>query len=375
MDSVRDTSTVAESVEAGADSTGHRELRRVLRTGLVTLAIGFTGAGTWLAAVRYEPSQPEESSLPLGGVFSPSAATFDISNAVISRDEILRGGPPKDGIPSLTSPQFLEPEETGILQDEDRVIGVVIGNDARAYPLKILDYHEAVNDRIGDRPIVVTYCPLCDSSAVFDRLIDGREVELGISGMLYNSNVLMFDRGEDGEESLWSQMMTQAVSGPLVERRLKLLPLEVTTWADWKIRHPQTMVLSEETGHQRDYGRRPYSSYFSSDRLMFPVFSLNQAVGTVVPGLVDDRLPKKTPVLGIRVGTATRAYPVSGFRESDGPVRLQETLGNSSFDMIYSPKSNSLRVENADTEVETMYAFWFAWAAFHPETELYSLQP
>jgi hypothetical protein len=166
-------------------------------------------------------------------------------------------------------------------------VGVVFGKTAKAYPLKILDYHEAVNDRGGDVPFAVTYCPLCDSAAVFDRRTNDGVIEFGISGLLYNSNVLLYDRRKDGKQSLWSQMMTNSVAGPRVGKSLQTLPLELTTWADWSARHPKTEVLSTETGHHRDYSRSPYASYFGDDRLMFPVKPL------------DKRLPLKSRVLGV----------------------------------------------------------------------------
>ena len=244
------------------------------------------------------------------------------------------------------------------MQPADQVVGVALGDEAKAFPLKILDYHEAVNDDVGGVPVAVTYCPLCDSSAVYDRRHGDRVREFGISGLLYNSNVLLYDRQHDPiSESLWSQMRSQAVAGASVQERLKKLPLEVTTWSDWLKRYPHTTALSTNTGHGRMYDRRAYRTYFASPRLMFPV----------EPS--DERLPAKTPVVGVSVGDVHRAYPITAF--DDDPVRLEQQLAGKFFAMVYNPASRSIRIEQAAEGVEWMYAFWFAWAAFHPQTEIW----
>ena len=183
--------------------------------------------------------------------------SFDLASLIVPANEVHSGGPPKDGIPALTNPRFIAASEATYLRPDERVIGFASGEEARAYPLSILNYHEIVNDRVGDLPVAVTYCPLCDSCAVFDRRTELGEREFGVSGLLYNSNVLMYDRGGQ-PESLWSQVMTRGISGPAARRPLTALPLELTTWIEWRSRHPETSVLSSETGHRRDYRRSPY---------------------------------------------------------------------------------------------------------------------
>jgi len=281
---------------------------------------------------------------------------FDLSQATIPADEIHAGGPAKDGIPALTDPRMIPAEDGSYLAGSDRVIGVLLGGEARAYPIKILNYHEIVNDSIGGRPVAITYCPLCDSAAVVDRR-EGSEIrEFGVSGLLYNSNVLMFDRNAK-VESLWSQMMTEGVSGPAARQRLTTMPLELTTWTDWRTRHPQTEVMSIDTGHDRDYQRNPYDFYFSNPQdLMFPV---NQT---------DGRLPPKTPVLGVWTDDTARAFPLSAF--DDNNVTLDDELGGRRFSLVYSPTAKSLRIEHADDGVQWVYSLWFAWYAFHPDTDL-----
>ncbi|MDZ7685377.1 MAG: DUF3179 domain-containing protein [Gammaproteobacteria bacterium] len=188
-----------------------------------------------------------------------SAATkngFELEDPLIPVDEIISGGPPRDGIPAINEPTFVDPDEAGFMDEDDRVMGVVIDGVARAYPIKILNWHEAVNDKISTQHFIVTYCPLCGSGMVFASNAgkDGRLV-FGISGLLYDSDVLLFDRNT---ESLWSQLMGKAVSGPLKGTDLPQLPARHTTWGDWLERHPGSQVMSTETGFGRSYERSPY---------------------------------------------------------------------------------------------------------------------
>jgi len=283
--------------------------------------------------------------------------SFDLSGAVIPRNEIRSGGPPKDGIPALSDPQVLRSQDAGYLNDADRVAGVSIGEEARAYPLKILNYHEIVNDKLGGAPIAVTYCPLCDSVAVFDRRVGNRTIEFGVSGLLYNSNVLMYDRG-GRPESLWSQVAAQGVSGPGARTALKALPVELTTWQDWQSRHANTTVLSDRTGHARNYQVNPYQRYFAGRGLMFPVRPMN------------NRLPAKSLILGVWSDGKARAYPLSAF--GNASTSLEQELDGRQFNLLYDHDNRSLRVAESDEGLQWMYSFWFAWYAFRPHTEVFS---
>ncbi|TWU08918.1 hypothetical protein CA54_41570 [Symmachiella macrocystis] len=277
---------------------------------------------------------------------------FDLSHVTVPANEIRDGGPGKDGIPALSDPNFLEAADAYYLQGEDRVIGFVSGDEARAYPLKILMYHEIVNDRIGDVPLAVTYCPLCDSAMVFDRRTPLGERAFGVSGLLYNSNVLMYDRS-DMAESLWSQLQTKGISGPASKLTLKTLPLELTTWQDWRSRHPMTKVLSTDG---RYYGRDPYAGYYDRPQLMFPVQPMS------------DKLPTKARVLGVWTANTSRAYPESIF--SKERTRIEEQIDGKKIVINFDPQSRSLRVVQADEGVQWLYSLWFAWYAFHPETSV-----
>jgi len=306
-------------------------------------------------------------SLLLGGrrrrprrtrTFTPGNG-FNLKNATIPKKEILRGGVPKDGIPAITQPRLIAGSKARYLKKSDRVIGVVINGQARAYPLRILIYHEAVNDRIGQIPYAVTYCPLCDSAAVFDRRGPVGEMKFGISGLLYNSNVLLYDRRKNQKESLWSQVMAQGISGPRAKQQLKTMPVELTTWNDWQARHPDSKVLSTRTGYRRDYSRTPYGRYFTTDKLMFPVSK------------TDKRLKNKVPVLGVWTARAARAYPITEFQKPGAAREIDQQLDGRKFRLAYNRQAKSLRVVKADEGLSVMYAFWFAWYALHPKTELY----
>lgn len=289
-----------------------------------------------------------------------SVIPFELEGSLVPQEEIRSGGVPKDGIPAITRPQFLAAEQAVYLQPSDRVIGVEVEGSFRAYPLRILNFHEIVNDQFGEKAIAVTYCPLCDSAAVFDRGTDAGSREFGVSGLLFNSNVLMYDRETD---SLWSQMMSTGITGKEKQQPLRNLPLELTTWADWQARHPESEVLSTETGFPRNYSRSPYEQYFASPRLMFPAQP------------EDRRLPAKSPVLGLWTDSTALAVPLGLFAEAKEPLEISVQLGNATVRLLYQPASHSLRVVEADDGVRWMYSFWFAWYAFHPQTELHEAQP
>jgi hypothetical protein len=280
-----------------------------------------------------------------------------LRKATIPRNEIRSGGPPKDGIPALSNPPLVKASEADFLDATDRVIGVEIGEETRAYPIRILNYHELVNDRIGDVPFLVAYCPLCDSAAVFDRRTPIGEREFGVSGLLYNSNVLMYDRGGQ-PESLWSQMLGEGVSGPAAGKKLKTLPMELTTWQKWKTRHPETRVLSAQTGHSRDYRRSPYERYFNTPNLMFPVRPL------------DQRLPAKTPILAVWTDDGkSNAHPIQT-GNADAAFAQDYALGGHAYTVAFDPRTDTARVTASDDGVHWMHSFWFAWSAFHPETKI-----
>ena len=187
---------------------------------------------------------------------------------IIPLEKIRSGGPPKDGIPSIDTPEFTEASQEYHVSDSDTVLGLEINGDVRAYPLSILVWHEIVNDNVGGVPVAVTYCPLCFTNQVFERVIDGQEVEFGTSGKLYNSNLVMYDRLTN---SYWSQALGKAIVGELAGYELSTIPFDVIKWGDWKSLHPDSVVLTTNTGHIRAYGVDPYGNYYTETRILFPV--------------------------------------------------------------------------------------------------------
>ena len=290
---------------------------------------------------------------------SPAAAAdylgFDVANALVPAGQIVRGGPPRDGIPSIDRPEFIAPDKARYMRDDDLVVSLTVGGQTRAYPLRILVWHEIVNDTIGGQPVAVTYCPLCGTAMVFDRRYDGRELTFGVSGLLYQSDVLMYDRQT---ESLWSQLGLKAVAGRMAGQELAWLPAEHLTWKAWREKYPDGRVLSTRTGHDRDYDNLPYGGYEKTPRTMFPV-----------PQTRHD-LPVKEWVAGVIVNGQARAYRLSQLPR-DGIVR--DMVNGAALRLAFAHDTRSLTVmrEDTGTEVPFTYVYWFAWQAFYPATTLW----
>ena len=282
---------------------------------------------------------------------------FDVSNALIDVDEILSGGPKKDGIPAIDKPKFVAAKRADFLSPKERVLGLVIDGVAKAYPIKILNWHEIVNDRIHNSSFVVTYCPLCGTGVAFWSNIRGLQLKFGVSGLLYNSDVLFYDRQT---ESLWSQIAAKAVSGKLAGAELQQLVLVHTTWSDWLEKHPRTLVLSTRTGYLRSYNSNPYAGYEQSRKLYFQVN--HKAPKTYHP---------KERVLGLNASGIYKAYPFVELNKH-GVSQFVDVVNEQSFTILWNREHQSGRIMDSDNnEVPLMQAFWFAWFGFHPETEVF----
>jgi hypothetical protein len=182
--------------------------------------------------------------------------------ASVPLEEIRSGGPPPDGIPPIDDPVFESVAEADEwLEPQEPVQVFELGKDVRAYPLAILTFHEIVNDVVDGEPVVVTYCPLCNSGLVFERTIDGEVLDFGTSGRLWNSNLVMYDRAT---RSLWSQFTGEAIVGERLGQELERLPMQIVSWDEYRTSWPDGQVLSRDTGHNRPYGENPYSGYDSS---------------------------------------------------------------------------------------------------------------
>ena len=235
-----------------------------------------------------------------GSQFEDMAAMMNPDEGLtIDAREIMWGGVRVDGIPPLEFPSQIFPEEAAEwINDSDVVVGVEIDGDARAYPIRIIAWHEMVNDTIGGVPVSLAYCTLCGSPILFDGRVGPEVYRFGTSGLLYRSNKLMYDRNT---RTLWNQFSGKPAWGPLVgeDIRLKVLPVVVTTWSEWFALHPDTTVLSIETGFARDYGAGvAYNEYFNSPLTWFNV------------PVEDDRLAQKDNVYAVRIGDALTAYPI-----------------------------------------------------------------
>nr|CRH06938.1 conserved exported protein of unknown function [Candidatus Magnetococcus massalia] len=219
----------------------------------------------------------------------------DFAKRSISLESLRSGGPGRDGIPAIDQPHFTTPQgASSWLKPEEPVITISHQGEAKAYPLQILIWHEIVNDRIGDTPILVTFCPLCNAALVFHRVLDGQELSFGVSGLLRHSDMIMYDRRS---ESLWQQFTGAAVIGKQLGRQLPPFPSTITSFALFGDNYPNGQVLSRQTGHSRDYGRNPYRGY---DRLGSDPFLLDDPA--------DPRLPAMAHVLGITLDGQQRAY-------------------------------------------------------------------
>lgn len=308
---------------------------------------------------------------------------FELDGALVPAEQILKGGVNRDEIAALSMPDVIDAEELAeinfdlergrhgsFLRPDQRVVGVLINGEARAYGVNLLTVHEIVNDVVGGVPLAVVYCPLCDSVVVFDRRVEGEILEFGVSGLLYNSNVLMYNRTDDEEESLWSQLQARAVTGPHAARgsSLQILPAQLLDWAGWLDRHPQTGLAyqsTEVTG--QDYSQNPYDSYFEEAKLMFPAWPM---------------LPKNSPlhqmnrIIAVDNGDGWMVFPVKDLQRvltENNWVELEDVV----FSLGPAPPGSDLKQIAVDpvagSTVRIAYSFWFSWYAMHPDSEIFPI--
>ena len=286
---------------------------------------------------------------------APIKNGFDLGNALVAADDVLPGGPPRDGIPAIDRPRFVSAAAVDFLARNDRVLGLVLNGVKKAYPISIMNWHEIVNDRIGNELVAVTYCPLCGTGMAFLAVVAGTPLTFGVSGLLYNSDMLLYDRQT---QSLWSQIAAQAISGTHKGQRLVAIPMSHTTWSDWQQRHPDTLVLSQDTGFSRDYHRSPYTGYETSRKLFFPVKFRAQGYH-----------PKER-VLGLEINGRYKAYPFTELVKSTGAVR-DHVAGKNIEIRFDAEHQTAMAVDETGKELATVIAYWFAWYGFHPETDVY----
>jgi hypothetical protein len=239
-------------------------------------------------------------------------------------DEIISGGPPPDGIPSLEAPVFVDVADFGDQLDPDEsVVALEIDGDARAYPVRVMIWHEIVNDTVGGIPVSVTYCPLCNSAVSYVREISGIETTFGTSGMLFASALVMYDRLT---ESLWTHFDGRAVVGVMAGTELEPLASPLMAWEDFVATYPDGQVLDwTRTGHSRDYGRNPYVGYDDAGTEPF-----------LFRGVVDDRERAKQRVVGITADETSVAYSMELLAEGDGSATAV-TVGTEDLVILWKP--------------------------------------
>ena len=403
--------------------TSRTLLAGVVVAGLVIAACQPSGAGPASVAPGGSPAGPgpgTPDASPAGtpdlGVLRVSTSGWrtDFTRASVDLGDFRGGGPPKDGIPSIDAPTFESIDAArGWLSDRSPVINLRVGGSARAYPLAILMWHEIVNDTLGGVPVVVTFCPLCNTALVFERTFGGTTHDFGTTGNLRYSDLVMYDRQT---ESWWQQATGEAIVGELTGTRLTFLPAQIVSLASFEAGHPDGDVLSRDTGFQRDYGRNPYSGYDEAGSNPF-----------LFEGVVDGRLAPKERVVTVGSGAEATAFPFSELRKTgvatgtDGgrPVVVFWAPGTASaldagtiddgkdvgatgvFLVGIDGDPIAFRRDGAEdapiTDVETGSTwsvtglatagplagrqleplphgnhFWFAWAAFSPETVIWT---
>ncbi len=373
---------------SGGPITSHR---RFSRRGSL-LAIGLA-AGISTACLSGDPA-----------AVGPGEDADGLLTCTLQQDLVAYGGVPKDGIPSLTDPPFVAPdhEEAGYLASGDRVISLEVGGRHLAVPHNILWWHEVVNLNVGDVRLAVTYCPLTGSALVFDRKAAGG-AEFGVSGLLLQNNLILYDRNT--EESLWPQMQRRARCGPLDCTELPMVPAFEMQWGRWRELYPDGEVVSFRTRLPNDYGLYPYGDYerVDNDELLFPLLER-----------MDPRRPPKERVLGIPrgVGGGGVAFPFGALDELGPLAAVNRTVGVDRVAVFWERRSRTavafrsmvggqaltfevregrlvdretgsewridgravqgaLAGERLQLMEEAYVAFWFAWAAFHLSTELW----
>jgi hypothetical protein len=319
---------------------------------------------------------------------------------LIPVSEVSDGGPGYDGIPSIDNPRFADPNSQAYLNDDDLIIGIKIGDEIRGYPHPILDWHEIVNDGINSSYFSITYCPLTGSGIAWDRRVDGNITTFGVSGLLYNSNLIPYDRST---KSNYSQMLLSGVNGQRMREKIITYHTIETSFKTWKDLFPDAKILSSNTGYDRRYGVYPYDNYKTTEGLIFPV------------NRYDDRLHRKARVLGILMGNKAAAFEISSFSSGDDMKMLKTIVKRNSLVLIGNSLKNILTafypILDNDKNVELnltgkgsnfnitdqygnsydifgtinhgpdkgrklkapvqFAAYWFAWSAFYPKTSLH----
>lgn len=390
-----------------------------LLTACVTRTDGKDEGPTMTTLPHMTPTPAEESAARLPTLLPdeppPAGAerqfTTDFSKHSVSYTEILSGGPPKDGIPSIDNPRYVSVAEADEwLAEIEPVIFLQIGNDTRAYPLQILTWHEIVNDTVGGIPVAVTFCPLCNTAIVLERTVDGRVLDFGTTGRLRYSNLIMYDRQT---ETWWQQASGEAIAGELTGKELVFRPAAMIGWGEFKMNFPQGKVLSRETGFSRPYGTNPYAGYddinsspflyrgprtpdtlpavarvltvdLDGEAVAYP-YEVLQSVG-----VVNDVVGGEAIVVFWQPGVASAldAVRIAESRDVGAAAAYSRLLDGQTLTFVY--ETERILDKNTGSEwdvfgkaiagklvgkqlqpIVAINHFWFSWAAFKPQTRIY----
>lgn len=310
----------------------------------------------WVDAKRTLASDPDS---PRWGL--------DLTNCQLPLEKLVHGGPGLDGVPALTQPHYIPAAQAFFLKPESQVIGVTLDGQSRAWPLSILQYHEIINDTLAEHSLLVTWHPLSGTAMVFFGKIGGQRHVFGNSGLFYLSAPLIYDRQSvPYAQSLWSPLLMRAVSGPAMGEglRLELVDADLMSWDGWVRLHPETTVLSMNTGFSKSYNQSSEGSYESNDYLMMPVGERS--------GRRPD-LKNKDEVLIVQAGESFKAYPIVDFRAREGG-RLTDEMAGHRLELAWDAASGRVSVQaedEPDLPLARAYSYWFAWDAYHPAGAVY----
>jgi len=320
------------------------------------LIIGVIILGAFFAMQIFKPpvniethspsSATQDSSVPFEQDFKRSGLETNTAISSIDQKLIFSGGPGKDGIPALSNPTFTTVAEADVLDDTQGIL-VEFEGEKRYYPYSILVWHEIVNDSIGDTHFAATFCPLCGSGIVFDRQVGEEILSFGVSGLLFESNLLMYDTFT---ESLWSQARGEAVVGARTGTELDILPMQLISFAEVKENHADAQVLSSNTGYVRNYRGNPYSGYEDSDETFFPV------------SVQDSRFPSKQIMYVIPFGNQSIVFSKDALLEGS-----TETFSFGDNILVVSKEESEITGEINGKTVPGYFEMWFSWAQHHQE--------
>ena len=290
----------------------------------------------------------------------------DFSKSSVDFTEVLSGGPPKDGIPPIDNPKFVDVASAIELTPQDPVIGLTINGDARAYPLRVMTWHEIVNDVVGGTPVTVTYCPLCNAAIVFDARVDGEALTFGTTGKLRNSDLIMYDRKT---ESWWQQFIGEGIAGAYTGTKLELVPARLESWAEFSTRNPDGQVLVPNNPSMRSYGRNPYVNYDLAARPFLYNGSMPDGISPMARVVVVRRANAEPVVVALEKLRAQATLDLGEFNLTwkSGQV---SALHTSSISQGRDVGTVSVTRKTDGSDVPYDVTFAFVAHAFHPNAAI-----